>query len=207
MPKTTSKSAPKEKSSPSQTGKAIKPQKTVQLNQTLQKEVARLAEEHQIRPEVLQAFAHFVIVHYKDKDPKIKPLTLTQLKGTIYQYFSVSTTPELKKSGAFKMATDGMSDLNLSVRDGWEKLYRKFVGVLPGEENEQGYGCINGINIFKYFKPWQVFGLNPQQASQSDIKAAYYKLSKIYHPDVSQTGDAAIFDSLTTMYKSISAEI
>ncbi|MBD2141968.1 hypothetical protein H6F39_11455 [Anabaena sp. FACHB-1250] len=25
-------------------------------------------------------------------------------------------------------------------------LYRKFVGILSGGENQQGYGCINGIN-------------------------------------------------------------
>jgi len=104
------------------------------------------------------------------------------------------------------MATDGMDTLNLSVKDGWEKLYRKFVGILPGEENQQGYGCINGINVFNYFKPWQVFDLDPQTATTQDIKNAYYRLSKIYHPDVPETGDAAIFDSLSVMYKSISAE-
>ncbi len=43
---------------------------------------------------------------------------------------------ELKKSGAFKMATDGMDTLNLRVKDEWEKLYRKFIGILPGEENQ-----------------------------------------------------------------------
>ena len=92
------------------------------------------------------------------------------------------------------------------VKEGWEKLYRKFIGILPGEENQQGYGCINGINIFNYFKPWQVFDLDPQNATNKDIKNAYHRLSKIYHPDVPETGDAAIFDCLTIMYKSISAE-
>ncbi|HEY9302594.1 MAG TPA: J domain-containing protein, partial [Phormidium sp.] len=115
-------------------------------------------------------------------------------------------TTELKKSGAFKMATDGMDGLNLSVKEGWKKLYRKFIGILPEEENQQGYGCINGINIFNYFKPWQVFGLDPQTATQQDIRNAYHRLSKIYHPDAPETSDAVIFDCLTIMYKSISAE-
>ncbi|MBD2255644.1 DnaJ domain-containing protein [Nostoc parmelioides FACHB-3921] len=166
---------------------------------------------HGVSASVFENFAHFVIDNYKKKDStikpsKVKPLTLAQLKAAIYQHFSVKNTTELKKSGAFKMATDGMDTLNLSLKEGWETLYRKFVGILPGEENQQGYGCINGINIFNYFKPWQVFDLDPKNATNKDIKDAYYKLSKIYHPDVPETGDAAIFDCLTIMYKSISAE-
>ncbi|MBD2099002.1 molecular chaperone DnaJ [Trichocoleus sp. FACHB-591] len=166
---------------------------------------------HGVSISVFEEFAYFVIENYKKKEPvikppKVKPLTLTQIKAAIFQNFSVKNTTELKKSGAFKMATDGMDDFNLSVKEDWEKLYRKFVGVLPGEENQQGYGCINGINIFNYFKPWQVFALDPKTATRKDIQNAYHKLSKVYHPDISKTGDAAIFDSLTIMYKSISAE-
>ena len=104
------------------------------------------------------------------------------------------------------MAIDGMNDLNLAAKDGWEKLYRNLIGILPNEENQQGDGCINGINIFNYFKPWQVFDLDGKVATPQEIKNAYYKLSKIYHPDVLLTGDANIFDRLTTMYKSIGAE-
>lgn len=104
------------------------------------------------------------------------------------------------------MAIDGMDSLNLAKKEGWEILYRKFIGILPGEENQQGYGCINGINIFNYFRPWQVFGLDPSVATPQDIKIAYRDLSKIYHPDNSETGDPKIFDAITIMYKSISAE-
>ncbi|WP_199326347.1 J domain-containing protein [Nostoc parmelioides] len=206
-----SKTATKVKSAKSGGAKASKESKPVVLNSYLQNESARLAEMHGVSASVFENFAHFVIDNYKKKDStikpsKVKPLTLAQLKAAIYQHFSVKNTTELKKSGAFKMATDGMDTLNLSLKEGWETLYRKFVGILPGEENQQGYGCINGINIFNYFKPWQVFDLDPKNATNKDIKDAYYKLSKIYHPDVPETGDAAIFDCLTIMYKSISAE-
>ena len=205
------KTATKAKSTKTGTTKTHKEQTSVQLNSYLQNEIARLAEMHKVSTSVFEEFVHFVIENYKKKEPttklpKVKPLTLAQIKAAIYQHFSVKNTTELKKSGAFKMATDGMDTLNLSVKDGWEKLYRKFIGILPGEENQQGYGCINGINVFNYFKPWQVFDLDPQIATTQDIKNAYHRLSKIYHPDVSETGDAAIFDCLTTMYKSISAE-
>lgn len=176
------------------------------LSKLVQDEISRVAEIQSIDAVVLEEFAYFVIKSHKIKDPKIKRLTLPQLKKAIYNHFEVSNTTELKRSGSFKMATDGMADLNLSVKATWERLYRKFIGILPGEEKQQGYGCINGINIFDYFKPWQVFGLDSKVATPEDIKRAYRDLSKIYHPDVPGTGDAKVFDHINTMYKSISAE-
>jgi hypothetical protein len=182
------------------------------LNQRILDEISRIAEVHNTDPRVLEAFAQFVLQNYKQKDkapaqpPKPpKPLTLAQLKQAVYQNFEVSSTPELKRSGRFKMATDGMDEMNFAVKETWEVLYRKFVGILPGEDNQNGYGCINGINIFNYFQPWQVFDLDPQTATSEEIKKAYHNLSKTYHPDVPGTGDSQIFDRLNTMYKSISA--
>jgi hypothetical protein len=182
-----------------------------QINSFIQHEITKVIELSSIDRFVLEEFTLYVIDNYKKKDPvvkplKVKPLPLAQIKSAIYQYFSVKNTTELKKSGSFNMAIDGMSDLNLTVKDGWEKLYRDFIGILPNEENQQGDGCINGINIFTYFKPWQVFDLDAKVATPQDIKNAYYALSKIYHPDVPSTGNTAIFDRLTTMYKSIGAE-
>ena len=186
-------------------------QSTGQINSFIQHEITKVTQLFSADRSVLEEFALFVIANHKKKEPvvkplKVKPLPLAQIKSAIYQYFSVKNTTELKKSGAFNMAIDGMNDLNLTVKDGWEKLYRNLIGILPNEENQQGDGCINGINIFNYFKPWQVFGLDAKVATPQDIKNAYYGLSKIYHPDVPSTGDAAIFGRLTTMYKSISAE-
>jgi DnaJ domain len=176
------------------------------LNEFLNTEIQRLSSVHGIDRQSLEDFAHFVIEHHKKKDKKPKPLTLSQLKAAVYQYFNVKNTTELKRSGSFKLATDGMDDLNLSVKEAWEKLYRKFVGIMPSEEHQQGYGCINGIDIFAYFKPWQAFGLEAQTATAEEVKKAYRDLSKIYHPDVPQTGDAQIFDRLTHMYQSITAK-
>jgi len=183
-----------------------------QIVSFIQNEITRITELSSVDRSVLEEFTLFVIDNHKKKEPvvkplQIKPLPLAQIKSAIYQYFSVKNTTELKKSGAFNMAIDGMNDLNLTIKDGWEKLYRNLIGILPNEENQQGNGCINGINIFNYFKPWRVFGLDAKVATPQDIKNAYYGLSKIYHPDVHSTGDAAIFDRLTTMYKSISAEV
>ena len=178
------------------------------INQLVRDEISRIAEFHDIDADILEEFAGFVIKNHEKKDANLKPLTLSQLKEAIYKRFGVKGTKELKQSGSFKMATDGMddNDLDLRFKHTWEKLYRKFVGIIPGEENKQGYGCINGIDIFDYFKPWQVFGLNPKTAKSEDIKKAYHKLSKVYHPDVPGTGDAKVFDRINTMYKSINAE-
>ncbi|MBD1875335.1 DnaJ domain-containing protein [Nodosilinea sp. FACHB-131] len=184
-----------------------------QLNSLIQNEASRLAEHYKIDSEALLEFAQFVIVNYKKKDKavkkvtkKIKPLSMADLKKAVYSYFEVKDTTELKKSGSFKMATDGMEPMNLGLKDSWEVLYRKFIGVLPGEDQEEGYGCINGIDIFKYFLPWRVFDLNPKSASKEDIKKAYHALSKTYHPDTSGTGDTKVFDRINTMYQSIGAE-
>lgn len=207
MPQTPSKDKPKKDVS-TRNNEVKTP---IGLNSYLQNEITRLAGIHGVSATIFEEFAQFAIANHKKKDPvikveKVKPLTLGQIKSAIYKYFSVKDTTELRKSGGFKMATDGMDALNLSVKDGWEKLYRKFVGILPSEENQTGYGCVNGINVFNYFKPWQVFELDPQTATNQDIKNAYYRLSKIYHPDAQETGDARIFEAINIMYKSINAE-
>lgn len=199
------KTSTKPRLSTQKAGTSSKKTSELVLNQLLKDEIARLSEHQGISAQLFEEFAAFVIENHKKKPKPVKPLALTKIKAAIYEHFDVKNTTELKKSGAFKMATDGMDTLNLSVRDGWEKLYRKFVGILPDEEDQQGYGCINGINVFNYFKPWQVLGLNAATATPEEIKTAYYKLSKIYHPD-KPTGDAKLFARINIMYKSISAE-
>jgi DnaJ domain len=193
-------------SSPMPPKKKSSPVAPTPLNQLLKQEVSRLSRLHNVDRQALEDFAYFIIENHKKKDVKPKPLTLPQLKAAVYQYFNVKTTTQLKASGSFKLATDGMGKLDLSKKPGWETLYRKFIGILPGEENQVGKDCVNGINIFAYFKPWQVFQLNAQTASEEDIKKAYRELVKIYHPDIPSTGDARVFDRLTLMYKSILAK-
>jgi preprotein translocase subunit Sec63 len=136
-----------------------------------------------------------------------KPLSLDRLKQAVYDRFNVPNTPSLKKSKKFNMAIDGLGKINFALKSTWETLYRKFIDILPTETAQQGADCINGINIFQYFKPWQVFGLDSKTATKADIKKAYRDLSKIYHPDTLQTGDARIFDRLHIMYKSILAGV
>ncbi|MBD2328772.1 DnaJ domain-containing protein [Alkalinema sp. FACHB-956] len=185
----------RKKKAPSKTEKS--------LNSLIQNEIARLSEMHGISQSELESFAQFVIANYRKIDKRPKPLKMTELKQAIFNQFSVTNLTELRKSGSFQLATSSLGKLDLSKIAGWEILYRKLIGVLPHEVNEQGYGCINGINIFNYDMPWQAFGLNPQTATTEQIKSAYRDLSRIYHPDNRETGDAKIFDRLTIFYKSL----
>lgn len=173
------------------------------LNPTILDKIASLSQTEGINTELLEQFALFVLKNQKAKRPK--PLSMNQLKDAVLAHFEVKNTTALRKSGAFKMATDGMDNLNLRLKASWETLYRQFVGILPGERAEVGDTCINGIDIFKYFQPWKVFGLDAQTASDEDIKRAYRDLSKQYHPDNKQSGDSRVFDRINSMYQSISA--
>ena len=172
-------------------------------------EIKRLVQEYQHGTttaeefeNILNKFSLFII------SPLIEPestpkLTKEELKKSIYKHFNVKDIEALKKSNSFKMASSSLKDLDYRKTDTWERLYRKFIGVLPNEVNKQEYGTINGINIFTYNRPWHVFGLDPENATTQDLKNSYRKLSKIYHPDIPNTGDANIFNRLTIFYESL----
>lgn len=135
----------------------------------------------------------------------LQTLKIQQLKKAIYREFNTKNTAELINSGRFKLSVDGMEVMDLRRKKDWERLYRKFIGTLPSEVNQKGYGCINGIHIFNYYDPWGVFDLDPATATAEDIKATYRQLSKTYHPDNRETGDANIFNRINQMYRGLTA--
>ena len=173
----------------------------MKIDSAIEQEAKRLSQKYDIPDEILKNFARVVICCVKPP----KPVTINQLKKAVYKYFKVSSTDKLKKSEAFQLATDGMGKLNLGRKTSWEKLYREFIGVLPHEEWELGHGCINGVNVFKYALPWHVFGLDPKTSTDEEIKTAYRDLSKFYHPDNPDTGDAEIFDRINLFYRTLTA--
>lgn len=184
----------------------------IKLGQSVLVEIDRILGLQEVNREVLEQFARFVIANHKnkaEKSAKVKKLKASEIKAAVYDYFGVGekrTAAVLRKSSRFLMETEGMDLPSLASAEGWKMLYREFVGYLPGEESQVGYGCINGVNIFQYFRPWRVFGLDPATATQQDKKDAYYALSRVYHPDNKDTGDPRIFDMINNMYASISAE-
>jgi len=174
------------------------------ISPTILSRIQSLSESEGISAQVLEDFALFVLENRRTKKPKA--LSMTVVKAAVLAHFDVDSTTALRKSGAFKMATDGMEKLNLRLKKSWEQLYRQCVGTLPGEEAQVGDDCINGVDIFKYFRPWQVFGLDAKTASDKDIKQAYRQLSKQYHPDNQDSGSDRIFERINLMYRSIAAE-
>ena len=172
------------------------------LNPIILDEIASLSKGEGIDALLLEQFALFVLKNKTAKQPK--QLSMNKLKAAVLEHFEAKNTTTLRKSGAFKMATDGMDKLNLRLKASWETLYRQFVGVLPGEGSEVGDTCINGVDIFKYFQPWKVFGLDAKTASDEEIKKAYRSLSKQYHPDNKKSGNSRMFDRINSMYQSIS---
>ena len=174
-----------------------------QLTVVMEAEIHRLVASYEYDAEILISFASFIL--NPPKVLKVKPpksLSLPQLKKVILEHFQVENLTALKKSANFQMATSGLGKLEFSKKEGWETIYRKLIGILPGEDSQTGDGCINGINIFKYDMPWKAFGLDPKTSTTDDIKAAYRQLCQIYHPD-KPTGNSSVFDRLTTFYKSL----
>ncbi len=72
-----------------------------------------------------------------------------------------------------------------TTRGGWERLYRENVALPQSERNRKARpGVINGVDIQKQFRPWQVFNLSPKTATRDDVNRAFRRLAKQNHPDV-----------------------
>jgi len=169
---------------------------SLEIQNEIQNEIKRLVTKYGYNEQVLNEFARFILCSNR-------LLTLPEIKQAIYKYFDVNNTKSLRNSSKFRIKVSSLGSFDLRKIEAWETLYRNIIGILPHEKKEIGYGCINGINIFKYDLPWKVFGLDPKIATKDDIRSAYHSLSKIYHTDNSKTGDAAIFNRLTIFYESL----
>jgi isoleucyl-tRNA synthetase len=157
------------------------------LLQTLEPMTPHLVSE-------VQAFQTFTVPQ--------KNLSLRDLKERVLSYFEVLKVQDLKKSGRFRCVFEvELPVFDFRRRSTWEIIYRRCLGVLPGEEHITGDGHINGI----YFRPWEVFGLDPKTASEKDLRKAYWQLAEYYHPDNPHTGDRRIFERIENMYQSLLA--
>lgn len=131
-------------------------------------------------------------------------MTLPQIKSAVAKSWGKSDYKDLAKDSDW-VSYHKNQGLNAQLRTTWEHYYREWV-ALPSDEKglKGGYGVINGIDIFKNFRPWEVFGINRQTATKDDIQSAYKSLAKIYHPDTGKDGgDRKIFEKLTEMRDSL----
>lgn len=153
----------------------------------------------------------------KDKVMGEGGLSVGQLRKEVADYFNEKSADDLPKSNMYQMGSRMLRQKWESENPGqkWsldnpsalETLYRKYVDILPNERNSTGPTSINGVDVMKYFRPYQVFGLDPKTATKEDKKRAYRKLAQKYHPDNQETGNREMFERIENMYKSISVEI
>lgn len=153
----------------------------------------------------------------KDKVMGQGGLSVGQLRKSIADYFNEKDAKDLPNNDMYQMGTRMMKQewenknpgkkWDLNNPDVLETMYRKYVDILPKERNSTGPTSINGIDVTKYFRPYQVFGLDPKTATKEDKKRAYRKLAQKYHPDNQETGDRDMFEQIENMYKSITVEI
>ncbi|BAW97615.1 heat shock protein DnaJ-like protein [[Synechococcus] sp. NIES-970] len=164
----------------------------------VKEKIAHIAAKYKYDPEILLEFAEYV------NGGKFTPveLSMQQLKNAVVKSFGCKNYQELKKNGNFKLYVKD-ENLKLNLKTSWKKIYREWVDIPESEKNDIGYGCINGIDIFKNFRPWEVFELNPREASVEDIKTAFRKLALTHHPD--HGGDQKVFAQLQHMRDSLLA--
>lgn len=136
------------------------------------------------------------------KSTKAKEPKMADLQTAVIAAFGCQDLNELKKHESFKLTLAGRK-LNLRTKDAWLVLYREWVGVPENEQHEEGPNCINGIDVLKNFRPWNVFDLNPKTATADDINTSFRKLAKVHHPD--HGGNREVFERLQSMRDSLLA--
>jgi len=129
-------------------------------------------------------------------------MTMTAAKKAILEKFNCKTVTELRKNKTFTMSMTG-EEISLKTKDDWMKLYRRWVAVPESERNQAGPTCINGIDVLENFRPWHIFGLDPEEARVEDVKSTFRELAKVHHPDMG--GDPRVFERLQKMRDSMLA--
>ena len=166
--------------------------------------VRQLMSGGQIDEEKLLSFAVAIngSPFQEAKVAKAKSLTMAEAKKEVLAKFACKTVADLRKNKTFEMSMTG-EEISLKSKDDWVKLYRRWVSVPVAERDQVGPTCINGIDVLENFRPWHVFGLDPDTASQEDVKTAFRELVKVHHPDAG--GDPRVFERLQKMRESVLA--
>ena len=133
---------------------------------------------------------------------KVQPLTMSVAKNAVLGKFGCSSTSDLRKNKTFLMSVGG-EEISLRSKSDWLKQYRRWVAVPEEEREKSGPTCINGIDVLENFRPWHIFGLDPNTATSEDVKSSFRELAKKHHPDTG--GDPRDFERIQKMRDSILA--
>lgn len=167
--------------------------------------IADLLRKPQLSEADLLDFAR--IIHGGDfkaaTAPKPKAPTLPEIKQRVWAHFGCQTTAQLRKNKNFQLSMAG-EEISFKTKEDWLRLYRRFIGVPSNECHlADGPTVINGIDVLQHFRPWVVFGLDPQTATAGDVRAAFRRLIQAHHPD--HGGDPRVAERLQKMKDSLLA--
>ncbi|WP_017324864.1 J domain-containing protein [Synechococcus sp. PCC 7336] len=174
-----------------------KRKKRPNINQ-VRAQIRELTKEHDYSEEVLLGFAEFV---NGGVFPVVEP-SMGELKEAVIAAFDCTSYQQLKKDGNFQLFVQDRN-LKMNTKKAWLEVYRRFVGLPESERDAIGSTSINGVDVLRNFLPWKVFQLDPKTAIADDVKAAFNRLAKQYHPDVG--GNSEVFQKLKVMRDSLLA--
>jgi len=81
--------------------------------------------------------------------------------------------------------------------------YQKYFILIPNGVFHSNYSMVAKIDKTQPFAYYEILGIK-RDAKQSEVKQAYFKLAKVYHPDVNQEDNARdTFDKITEAYTTL----
>merc|ERR1712045_709879 len=81
--------------------------------------------------------------------------------------------------------------------------YQKYFILIPNGVFHSNYSVVAKIDKTQPFAYYEILGIK-RDAKQSEVKQAYFKLAKVYHPDVNQEDNARdTFDKITEAYTTL----
>ncbi len=134
----------------------------------------------------------------------LQEMAIKEIKTAVATAWNKENYTQLKDDPEWKIYHKN-TGLSATKRLTWEHYFREWVELPEAEKNlKGGYGVVNGIDIFKNFRPWEVFKVDKKSGTKEDIQRAFKKLSFKYHPDTGPNGgDRSIFEKLKEMRDSL----
>ena len=135
---------------------------------------------------------------------RLDEMSIAEIKLAVANSWKKETYALLSKDSEWK-TYHLMTEMNGRLRTTWENYYREWVAFPENERNlKEGYGVINGVDVFKNFRPWEVFNIDKKSATKEQVRLAFSKLSFKYHPDTGKDhADELIFQKLLEMRDSL----
>jgi len=177
------------------------------IDAEVNKRIQEFCEKNNCQSEEVIDLIKFALEPALPKEPTDPDeMTVAQIKNKVAKAWGKTNYLQLSKDPDWNIYHK-KTGLNGRLRETWTSYFREWVGFPNNERNlKPAYGVVNGIDIFKNFRPWEVFEVNRKTATKDQIQAAFRKLSMKYHPDKTPNPkDRDVFEKLVEMRDSIIA--